>query len=97
MSAGLFGQTVTPSPSPVPQVGSLLQAPERARSIVPLRSEQVDLTTQRKYHPSSLSQYVLHHLLRSRLKSFLTLAVALGFTPRLGLDPADHGTQSHGS
>jgi hypothetical protein len=27
-----------------------------------------------------LSQYVLHHLLRSRLKSLLTLAIALGFT-----------------
>jgi len=37
------------------------------------------LTTQRKYHPSSLSQYIIHHLLRSRLKSFLTLAIALGF------------------
>ena len=33
----------------------------------------------RKYTPSSLGRYVLHHMLRSRLKSFLTLAVALGF------------------
>ncbi len=40
---------------------------------------KADLTTQRKYHPYSLSQYVIHHLLRSRLKSFLTLAIALGF------------------
>lgn len=40
---------------------------------------QVDLTARRKYTPASLGRYVLHHLLRSRLKSFLTLAVALGF------------------
>jgi len=40
---------------------------------------KVDPTLQRKYKPASLSRYVLHHLLRSRLRSFLTLAVALGF------------------
>ena len=33
----------------------------------------------RKYTPSSLSRFVLQHVLRSRLKSFLTLAIALGF------------------
>ncbi|MGD0611585.1 MAG: FtsX-like permease family protein [Anaerolineales bacterium] len=40
---------------------------------------KVDLASQRKYNPSSLSRYVRQHALRSRLKSFLTLAVALGF------------------
>ena len=42
-------------------------------------ANRVDLAYRRKYTPSSLSRYVLHHLLRSKLKSFLTLAVALGF------------------
>jgi ABC-type antimicrobial peptide transport system permease subunit len=42
-------------------------------------ANRVDLAARRKYTPSSLSRYVLHHVLRSRLKSFLTLAVALGF------------------
>jgi ABC-type lipoprotein release transport system permease subunit len=37
------------------------------------------LAARRKYHPSSLNQYVIHHVLRSRLKSTLTLVVALGF------------------
>jgi ABC-type lipoprotein release transport system permease subunit len=36
-------------------------------------------TERRKYTPASLGPYVLHHMLRSRLKSTLTLAVALGF------------------
>jgi ABC-type antimicrobial peptide transport system permease subunit len=40
---------------------------------------KANLATQRKYHPSSLSWYVIHHVLRSRLKSFLTLVVAFGF------------------
>jgi hypothetical protein len=47
--------------------------------VVPLRGDQVEHTTHRKYTPSSLSWYVIHHGLRSRLKSLLTLAVALGF------------------
>lgn len=34
---------------------------------------------QRNYNPSSLSQYVLHHMARSKFKSFLTLAIALVF------------------
>jgi ABC-type antimicrobial peptide transport system permease subunit len=42
-------------------------------------ANQVDLAARRKYTPSSLSGYVLHHVLRSRLRSVLTLAVALGF------------------
>lgn len=41
---------------------------------------EVNPVARRKYHPLSLSQYVIHHLLRSRVKSFLTLAIALGFT-----------------
>jgi ABC-type lipoprotein release transport system permease subunit len=43
-----------------------------------------DLAVRRKYNPFSLSRYVLHHVLRSRLKSFLTLAVALGFVLAAG-------------
>ncbi len=42
-------------------------------------AKQVDLAASRKYTPSSLNRYVLHHVLRSTLRSFLTLAVALGF------------------
>ena len=34
---------------------------------------------ERKYKPASLGLYVRRHILRSRLKSFLTLAIALGF------------------
>jgi ABC-type antimicrobial peptide transport system permease subunit len=45
---------------------------------------QVNLSARRKYHPSSLSWYVIHHMLRSSLKSYLTLAIALGFTLALG-------------
>jgi ABC-type antimicrobial peptide transport system permease subunit len=40
---------------------------------------KVNPAPRRKYTPASLSRYVLHHVLRSRLKSFLTLAFALGF------------------
>jgi ABC-type antimicrobial peptide transport system permease subunit len=42
------------------------------------------LARSRSYAPFSLSQYVVHHVLRSRLKSFLTLAVALGFVLAAG-------------
>ena len=42
-------------------------------------ANKANLAAQRKYHPSSLSQYVIHHLVRSKTKSFLTLAIALGF------------------
>jgi hypothetical protein len=41
---------------------------------------KASLAAQRKYNPSSLGQYVLHHVLRSKVKSLLTLAIALGFT-----------------
>jgi hypothetical protein len=40
---------------------------------------QIGLAARRKYSPISLGRYVLHHALRSRLKSILTLAVALVF------------------
>lgn len=40
---------------------------------------ELGLPMGRKYKPSSLVQYVIHHLLRSGLKTLLTLAVALGF------------------
>ena len=40
---------------------------------------KVDLVVRRKYNPFSLSWYALHHGLRSRLKSVLTFAIALGF------------------
>jgi hypothetical protein len=56
--------------STVDHAGNTLQGPP---------ANKVDLALRRKYTPASLSQYVLHHVLRSRLKSFLTLAIALGF------------------
>jgi ABC-type antimicrobial peptide transport system permease subunit len=56
--------------STVDQAGSTRQVPALSKA---------DPAAQRKYNPASLSQYVIHHVLRSRLKSFLTLAIALGF------------------
>ncbi|MCX6038870.1 MAG: ABC transporter permease, partial [Chloroflexi bacterium] len=61
--------------STLDQAGSTRQEPAVGK---------VDRAAHRKYTPSSLSQYVLHHLLRSRLSSFLTLAIALGFILALG-------------
>jgi ABC-type antimicrobial peptide transport system permease subunit len=49
-----------------------------------LTVNRADLAVQRKYTPASLSRYVLHHMLRSRLKSFLTLVIALGFVLAAG-------------
>ncbi len=40
---------------------------------------KVNPSLRRKYNPSSLSQCVIHHFLRSRFKSFLTLAIGLVF------------------
>lgn len=40
---------------------------------------EVDRAAPRKYTPSSLSRFVLQHVLRSRLRSFLTLVIAMGF------------------
>lgn len=39
----------------------------------------VEIDTKRKYSPLSLGRYVIHHGLRSRFKSILTLVIALGF------------------
>jgi len=64
------GSTDSSLPGTLDTAGSTRQGPV---------ADQVDLAVDRKYTPSSLSGYVLHHVLRSRLKSFLTLAVALGF------------------
>ena len=66
------------------QFGQPIPSVVRARYIVPLHKDNTTLTSPRKYHPISLSQYMLHHMLRSRLKSFLTLAVAFGFILALG-------------
>jgi hypothetical protein len=70
----LFGQPMPALPSSaagrVDRVGSSPQAPA---------GKQAALTRQRKYTPASLIRYMIHHGLRSRLKSTLTLAVALGF------------------
>jgi hypothetical protein len=71
---GLFGLRIPSLPArpavPVGWVRSPAPAPA---------GNQAALTRQRKYTPASLSRYGIHHLLRSRLKSFLTLAIALGF------------------
>lgn len=42
-------------------------------------ANQSEIAWRRKYNPSSLGRYVLHHALRSRFKSILTLAIALSF------------------
>jgi ABC-type antimicrobial peptide transport system permease subunit len=69
------------SDQPIPSLSSSpASAPGKDGSTLPEQPvSKVDPALHRKYKPASLSRYVLHHLLRSRLKSFLTLAVALGF------------------
>ncbi len=68
---GAQGQTIFPSlVGTAKHDGSRLQESPESRT---------NLAAQRKYHPSSLGQYVLHHVLRSKVKSLLTLAIALGF------------------
>lgn len=47
-------------------------------SMVPAGNQAV-LAPQRKYTPFSLYRFVIHHLLRSRIKSLLTLVIALSF------------------
>lgn len=59
----------------VTDVGSTPQAPDMS---------QVRLAGKKKYTPSSLNRYVIHHGLRSRFKSILTLVIALGFVTTLG-------------
>ena len=49
-----------------------------------MATDNLDLAAKRKYTPSTLRQYVLHHMLRSRLKSLLTLVIALGFVLAAG-------------
>lgn len=69
-----INQAIPPSSSSlgstVDRAGSRLQEHLRSR---------VDRIARNKYTPFSLGPYALHHMLRSRLKSFLTLAIALGF------------------
>jgi ABC-type antimicrobial peptide transport system permease subunit len=71
----------TLSRQPIPSLSSSLTSTVdhagNTRKGAPL--DKVNLASRRKYTPSSLSRYVLHHLLRSRVKSFLTLAIALVF------------------
>ncbi len=66
---------------PIPSLSSTLSGTvDAGRSTIPEPPvSQAALARRRKYTPSSLGRYVAHHLLRSRLKSILTLAVALGF------------------
>ena len=45
---------------------------------------KIDLSAQRRYTPFSLSRYVIHHMFRSKLKSLLTLVIALSFVIALG-------------
>ena len=49
-----------------------------------LTAVRLDMEGKQKYTPSSLGQYVLHHILRSPLKSLLTLVIALGFVLAAG-------------
>jgi hypothetical protein len=66
---------------PIPaSSSSLARAVDKEQSARQERpADRVNLTLRKKYRPTSLSRYVIHHILRSGLKSILTLAVALGF------------------
>lgn len=46
--------------------------------------DTADHAVRRNYNPASLSRYVHRHVLRSRLKSFLTVVIALGFVLAAG-------------
>lgn len=93
----LQGQTARPAARqkrtetrPLSQpLSSLSSSPARAvdqdESIKPEPAvNRADLVARRKYNPFSLSWYVIRHGMRSRLKSILTLAIALGFMLALG-------------
>jgi ABC-type antimicrobial peptide transport system permease subunit len=69
------------SDQPVPSLSTSLTATlDQAGSTQQvLAVSKADPAAQRKYNPASLSRYVIQHVLRSRLKSFLTIAIALGF------------------
>jgi len=80
-------QTKTDEPAqPLPAVNAD-QVSERAGEALPqplLTAVRFDTEGKQKYTPSSLGQYVLHHTLRSPLKSLLTLVIALGFVLATG-------------
>jgi hypothetical protein len=71
----------TASSEAVPSLSSSLASTvDHAGSTRPeAPATDVNPAVRRRYTPASLSRYVIHHALRSRLKSFLTLAIALGF------------------
>ncbi len=69
--------TTQPIPSLSSSLTGTLDLPGRARQGPAVK--RVDLAAGRKYTPASLGRYMLHHMLRSKLKSALTLVVALGF------------------
>lgn len=77
--SGAYGEAIPSSSTSlagtVGHAGSTLQEPTESK---------VNRASRTKYNPASLSRYVLHHLLRSWFKSFLTLTVALGFMLALG-------------
>ncbi len=68
--ASPIGLPIPSTPTSVPHAGSSPLTPA---------GHQPALSPQRKYTPSSLSQFALHHAFRSWLTSIMTLAVALGF------------------
>lgn len=74
------------SDQPLPAVNAD-QVSRRAGEAHPqpiLTEATFDMDGKQKYTPSSLGQYVLHHILRSRLKSLLTLVIAMGFVLAAG-------------
>jgi hypothetical protein len=74
-------RTVSRAPMPIRSSG-ITSSPDLDEHTQPTIKTRSD--GQRKYQPASLGSYVLRHMLRSRLKSFLTLAVALGFVLAAG-------------
>jgi len=80
-------QTKTGEPAqPLPAIHAD-QVSERAGEALPqplLTAVKLDMEGKQKYTPSSLGQYVLHHIVRSPLKSLLTLVIALGFVLAAG-------------
>ncbi|PKO08810.1 MAG: hypothetical protein CVU40_13490 [Chloroflexi bacterium HGW-Chloroflexi-2] len=80
-------QTKTGEPTqPLPEIHAD-EVSERDGEAIPqtiLTAATLDMEGKQKYTPSSLGQYVLHHMLRSPLKSLLTLVIALGFVLAAG-------------
>src|SRR5690606_35712662 len=80
-------QTKTGEPAQPLPANHASQVSERAGEALPqpiLTAVRLDMEGKQKYTPSSLRQYVLHHILRSPLKSLLTLVIALGFVLAAG-------------